>query len=82
MRYLEKQEGSTHKDYRTLAVIINLTVASLSPFLREHVLDIEELEGMAISILERWAFRGSSVEIMLKVGIALRDKRQMVGSFN
>ncbi|KAI9042138.1 fungal specific transcription factor domain-containing protein [Aspergillus affinis] len=68
--------------HSTLAVIINLTVASLCPLLAEYVSDIEELEEIAISVLKRWTCKGSSIELMLKVATALCDKRRMVNSFN
>ncbi|GKZ33460.1 hypothetical protein AbraIFM66950_003358 [Aspergillus brasiliensis] len=68
--------------HSTLAVIINLTVASLCPFLAEYLSDIEELEEVAVSLLKRWSSKGSSIEIILKIALALRDKRRMVGSFD
>lgn len=59
-------------------MIINLTIASLSPFLRDYVADIEVLEKVAVEILGRWAIKHSSIEVMWKIAVALSDKRQLV----
>ncbi|GLA90812.1 hypothetical protein AtubIFM57143_000419 [Aspergillus tubingensis] len=68
--------------HSTLAALINLAVASLSPFLKEEVTDIDHLDDLAITILERWASDGSSRGIMLHVAKTIRDKRRMITAFD
>ena len=70
----------THKYIlRTLAVTIILTLASLSPFLKHLVPDIEELEQTALGFFHKWAFPGSSVESMRAIATTMSVKRSLVG---
>lgn len=63
---------------RTLAVILLLTLASLSRVLAETVPDIDELQIKAISLIEKWAFPGSSIESMLSIMRTMRSKYQIL----
>lgn len=42
----------------------------------------EELESLAVSILKRWAWKSSSIEVMVKIARSISGKRQTVGIFN
>ncbi|KAH0431445.1 hypothetical protein CcaCcLH18_07061 [Colletotrichum camelliae] len=64
--------------HSTLAVILLLTLASLSPVLAEAVPDIDELQIKAISLVEKWAFPGSSIESMLSILRTMRSKYQIL----
>lgn len=63
---------------RTLAVILLLTLASLSPILSSTVPDIDRLQIHAISLFEKWAFPGSSIESMLSILHTTRAKCQIL----
>ncbi|KAL6400030.1 C6 finger domain-containing protein [Ilyonectria robusta] len=64
--------------HSALASALILTLASLSPRLAHQVSDIVVLQEKAISLLTKWAFPGSSIEGMLQIALAMRDKRKMI----
>ena len=64
--------------YRTLAATIILSLASLSPLLKHLVPDINSLDQITVTLLEKWAFPGSSIESMLSIATALAAKRRVV----
>lgn len=65
-------------DFRTLAAMINLALASHCCWLWDDVSDIDILEEQAVFILERWAELAPSAEAMLRLVVALRDKGRTV----
>lgn len=54
------------------------TIAALNPWLVEHVLDIDDLQELAISTIQRWAFPGSCIEAMALMLGAIRNKTEML----
>ncbi|KAL0938071.1 C6 finger domain-containing protein [Colletotrichum truncatum] len=64
--------------HSTLAVILLLTLASLSPILSSAVPDIDTLQLHAILLVEKWAFPGSSIESMLSILRTMRAKYQIL----
>lgn len=54
------------------------TVAALNPWLAEHVPDIDDVQELAISSIQRWAFPGSCIEAMALMLGALKNKTKLL----
>lgn len=62
--------------YRSLGAVVVLTLASLSPDLRHLVLDIDELQTIAINNIRPWAF--SSLEAVVSILEDVQRKQRIL----
>ncbi|KAJ1299584.1 hypothetical protein OPQ81_010405 [Rhizoctonia solani] len=64
--------------HSTLSCILLVTAAALSPLLTRHVENLSLLQDNAVAYLKKWASPGSSIEGMLQVLLAARDKSRLL----
>jgi len=62
---------------RSLGALVVLTLASRSPALSHLVPDIDELQTLGITNVKPWAYRGSSLQMVVSVMEEMQRKQRL-----
>ncbi|CAG8223910.1 unnamed protein product [Penicillium salamii] len=78
MRLREPSTSTEIIIHSLFASTIILTIAALNPWLKEYVLDINDLQEQATCTIQRWAFDGSCIQAMALMLNATQNKTKML----
>ncbi|KAJ5151413.1 uncharacterized protein N7482_010665 [Penicillium canariense] len=78
MRLAEPSASTEIVVHSVFASTIIITISALNPWLTEYAPDIDDLQGIAISTMQRWALPGSCIEAMTLMLGAIRNKTKML----
>ncbi|CAG8417436.1 unnamed protein product [Penicillium salamii] len=78
MRLREPSASTEIIIHSLFASTIILTIAALNPWLKEYVLDINDLQEQATCTIQRWAFDGSCIQAMALMLNAIQNKTKML----
>ncbi len=61
-----------------MGALVILTLASLNPVLSHLVTDIDELQTLSISNVKPWAYRDSSLEVVVSIMEEMQRRQRLL----